>query len=230
MPRPRFEKLAPEKRKAILDAAADEFGEHGFDGASYNRIIAATGVSKGAMYYYFDDKEDLYVTVMVSIIEQFMGVIGDFPDVETPEQYWGAFEDMMRRSMAIWREDPRAAELSRGFQSLRRSGQMGPAMQRVMQEGARWARSLLDKGRSVGAIRVDLSLELLTQLTMTLDAVMDGWLADHWDDLTQEGREGMIDKAHDLFRRLCIPGPVGTPGGDAAWPGASNDPVEEIRK
>src|SRR5262249_1214418 len=38
MPRPRFERIAPEKRDAVLDAAAKEFAEHGYDDASMNRI------------------------------------------------------------------------------------------------------------------------------------------------------------------------------------------------
>ncbi len=51
MPLPRFEKLDEPRRRAILAAAAEEFGDLGFDGASYNRIIKRAGISKGAMYY-----------------------------------------------------------------------------------------------------------------------------------------------------------------------------------
>ena len=65
MPRPRFDKLPPDKRGRILEAAALEFAAHGFDGASLNRIISTAGISKGAAYYYFDDKADLYATVVL---------------------------------------------------------------------------------------------------------------------------------------------------------------------
>jgi AcrR family transcriptional regulator len=61
MPRPRWATLEPERRTAILDVAAAEFAAHGFTDASYNRIIQRAGISKGAMYYYFDDQEDLFV-------------------------------------------------------------------------------------------------------------------------------------------------------------------------
>ena len=59
MPLPRFQNLDQLRKRAILTAAAEEFGERGFAAASYNRIIERAGISKGAMYYYFADKDDL---------------------------------------------------------------------------------------------------------------------------------------------------------------------------
>ena len=45
MARPRFYKLPPEQQQAILRAALDEFATHGFNAASLNRIIDASGIS-----------------------------------------------------------------------------------------------------------------------------------------------------------------------------------------
>src|SRR5215813_12480608 len=64
MPRPRFNTLPTDKRQRILEAAALEFAGRGFEQASLNRIIETAGISKGAAYYYFDDKADLYATVV----------------------------------------------------------------------------------------------------------------------------------------------------------------------
>ena len=64
MAHPRFSRLDPERQQAILDVAAEEFAEHGFDAASYNRIIERAGISKGSAYYYFEGKDDLYATVL----------------------------------------------------------------------------------------------------------------------------------------------------------------------
>ena len=64
MPRPRFENLPLAKRRRILETAALEFATRGFDAASLNRIIRSARISKGAAYYYFDDKADLYTAVV----------------------------------------------------------------------------------------------------------------------------------------------------------------------
>jgi AcrR family transcriptional regulator len=48
------------KRRQILDGARQVFLERGFDGASMGDIAKAAGVSKGTLYVYFKDKDDLF--------------------------------------------------------------------------------------------------------------------------------------------------------------------------
>ena len=48
-------------RARILMHASAEFAEHGYHGASVNRICEKGKVSKGLMYHYYKDKDDLYL-------------------------------------------------------------------------------------------------------------------------------------------------------------------------
>ncbi|MGV9315121.1 TetR/AcrR family transcriptional regulator [Streptomyces sp. NPDC003691] len=48
----------PVPRK-LLSAATRLFAEHGYDKTSVQEIVEAAGVTKGALYHYFDSKEDL---------------------------------------------------------------------------------------------------------------------------------------------------------------------------
>lgn len=50
----------PAKREQILDGAKRVFMEQGFEAASMNDITRAAGVSKGTIYVYFENKEDLF--------------------------------------------------------------------------------------------------------------------------------------------------------------------------
>jgi AcrR family transcriptional regulator len=50
----------PDKRRAILDAAAPIFGEEGYERASIDAIASAAGVSKPTIYSYFGGKEQLF--------------------------------------------------------------------------------------------------------------------------------------------------------------------------
>jgi AcrR family transcriptional regulator len=52
--------LASEKREAITSAAFIEFAARGYNGGSLDRIAASSGISKGALYRYFRDKEDFF--------------------------------------------------------------------------------------------------------------------------------------------------------------------------
>ena len=51
--------LIRDTKQRILDAALVVFGEKGFRGASVDDVADAAGVTKGAIYYYFHDKDDL---------------------------------------------------------------------------------------------------------------------------------------------------------------------------
>ncbi|MBN9631738.1 MAG: TetR/AcrR family transcriptional regulator [Actinobacteria bacterium] len=50
---------AERSRAAILEAAADEFDQHGYAGARLERIVERTGLTKGAVYFHFRSKLDL---------------------------------------------------------------------------------------------------------------------------------------------------------------------------
>lgn len=48
-------------KQRILDAALQEFSQKGYEAASLNTICAENGISKGIIYHYFKDKDELYL-------------------------------------------------------------------------------------------------------------------------------------------------------------------------
>lgn len=56
----RFENLPGEKRERILAETLAEFAEHGFKGASVNRIVGRLGIAKGSLFQYFGSKLGLF--------------------------------------------------------------------------------------------------------------------------------------------------------------------------
>ena len=56
MPLTRFDKLSPAKRERILEVAAQEFARYGYEDASINRMLEQAQMSKGAAYYYFEQR------------------------------------------------------------------------------------------------------------------------------------------------------------------------------
>ncbi|QNE37000.1 TetR/AcrR family transcriptional regulator [Leifsonia shinshuensis] len=61
---PRQER-AERSRASILEAAADEFDQHGYAGARLERIVERTGLTKGAVYFHFRSKLDLAKALVV---------------------------------------------------------------------------------------------------------------------------------------------------------------------
>ena len=60
MPTKVFLELDEDKKKRIKEAALAEFAQYGFEESSTNRIVKECGISKGSLFKYFENKEDLY--------------------------------------------------------------------------------------------------------------------------------------------------------------------------
>jgi AcrR family transcriptional regulator len=59
---------AASTRDAILDAAERLFAERGFDGTTIKQLGAAARVNTALLYYYFEDKEQLYHAVFHRVL------------------------------------------------------------------------------------------------------------------------------------------------------------------
>ena len=62
-------------RRALLDAARDLFGARGYAETSLDQIVAAAGVTKGALYHHFGGKEQLFRAVFRSVKQELSRVV-----------------------------------------------------------------------------------------------------------------------------------------------------------
>jgi len=58
---------ASRTRGALVDAARDRFGEQGYAGTSIDEIVRQAGVTKGALYHHFADKDALFRAVVEAV-------------------------------------------------------------------------------------------------------------------------------------------------------------------
>jgi AcrR family transcriptional regulator len=61
---PKWQRRAEDRPREICAAALDVFAEKGFAAAKLDEIARRAGVSKGTLYLYFKDKEDLFRAVI----------------------------------------------------------------------------------------------------------------------------------------------------------------------
>ncbi|RIK50850.1 MAG: hypothetical protein DCC59_12550 [Chloroflexi bacterium] len=89
LPKQTFHNLPEEKRKAVVNAAIDEFADYGFESASINRIVAKGGISKGSFYQYFEDKRDVFMHLL-AVLEQ--EKLAYFKDRRPPANHMDTFQ------------------------------------------------------------------------------------------------------------------------------------------
>lgn len=82
MPSPLFFQLAPSKQTLVYQALLQEFATHPYEEASTNRIVKRAGISKGSLFNYFKDKEDLYLytltTAHLKLVEPLQNIAAPF--------------------------------------------------------------------------------------------------------------------------------------------------------
>ena len=73
-PKAEKDQVQSETRKKLLDAAAVEFADKGFQGANINHISQSAGFAKGTIYNYFPSKREL----MLALIDEIAGEHASF--------------------------------------------------------------------------------------------------------------------------------------------------------
>jgi AcrR family transcriptional regulator len=88
-PEPRWRRLPEERPQQIIDAALSIFGERGLSCARLDDIAKQAGLSKGTIYLYFPNKEELFREVVrqtiVVAIERAEGRLADAPQRSATE-------------------------------------------------------------------------------------------------------------------------------------------------
>ena len=205
MPRPRFSKLPAEKRERILEAAAKEFVAHGYEAASLNRILDEAGISKGAAYYYFDDKADLYATATRHYSQELLDDSLYDPTRFTAQSYWDEIAALYRHQFTSYAKRPWVFGLAKAGGSSSAEGLAKGPLADLWEQAQFLLVQLSRHGRKLGVIRDDLPEELLLSLVIAVDDAHDRWLFAHWSELSPADLEQAATRIADTLRRLLAP-------------------------
>jgi AcrR family transcriptional regulator len=199
MVRKRFENLEAETQERLFAAAAAEFAERGYEAASINRILAAAEMSKGSLYYYFEDKADLFAAVVERATAGMLAAAGGLAlDELTAANYWDRLGLLVQRSGEFLSRHDWAARLVRAL--LRAPG--GAASAGIAEAAERWTAAILARGQQLGVIRDDLPFAMLASMALALGEAGDRWLLEHWEEFEPAERERLAAGQIDLFRRM----------------------------
>ncbi len=81
-----------EKRRQILDGAREVFRAKGYEGASMDGIAKAAGVSKGTLYVYFTNKDELFAELITDEKRELAAALDAFqPKAESFRENLRAF-------------------------------------------------------------------------------------------------------------------------------------------
>jgi AcrR family transcriptional regulator len=211
MPRQRFYNLAVKDRRRLIDVATRHFARRGFERASLNEILGEAGISKGSYYYYFDDKDDLFATVLEDAIDV---LVTQLPmpalDQLTREEFWPTVERLVGTWAAAFDV---SSDLFQAALQLSEAQRRSPRFAPLFEKGATIYRALIEPGQRLGCIRTDLSVDVLVRLLQVNDAALDGIFLSTHAKVTGASIREHARLVFDTFKRLLVadPSQAGSP-------------------
>ena len=203
MPTKRFENIDPERKKKILDEARLEFIRNGYDRASLNTIIREAGISKGSLYYYFEDKIDLYITVLKYETGQILNKIGGIGTGEFTDDFWEDIENYYKYLIRFFSENPDFLRLTHGISRFSAIVYNNESFKELYDFGLNKMIEILKRGCDLGKVRSDIPIELLANILIKVDETLDFWMLEKWEKLTPEEIEQSVATYIDLFKRIA---------------------------
>ncbi len=173
------------RRSQILGAARRAFARHGYEGATVKVLEAETGLSRGAIFHHFRDKEALFLALAEDDAARTAAVVAEhglvqvMRDLEDKDAGWLGVQLEVRRRL---RTDPDFA------------AQWGERQQAV--RAATLER--LERQRAAGVVRDDVPAELLADF---LRLVLDGLVSSLATGMPTAHLDGVLDLVEDAVRR-----------------------------
>ncbi|HYN92815.1 MAG TPA: helix-turn-helix domain-containing protein [Pilimelia sp.] len=185
------------RRREILGAARACFARHGYEGATVRRLEEATGLSRGAIFHHFRDKDSLFLAVaeddaaemvatvarngLVQVLRDLLARAGD-PAAQPDTAGWlGTQLEVSRRL----RTDPDFA---------RRWAERSAAV-------AAATRDRLRRQREAGVLRDDVPVDVLAQF---LELAYDGLVLHLAMGRAADDLDRVLDLVEEAVRRPGI--------------------------
>jgi len=146
-------KSKADRRREIIDATIEVIGEHGLRGTTISRIAATVGLTKGALYYYFPNREALLLAAFDQLDANAAGWITGLTGRGVPADLLAMAETHAGWTLSVYRT------FLRPFYQLL-SSKMRPELASVITEKSRRYHdefaAWVEQGKREGSIRKDV--------------------------------------------------------------------------
>ncbi|WP_214370042.1 TetR/AcrR family transcriptional regulator [Pseudonocardia sp. H11422] len=201
MPRVSTDQLAA-RRQQILDGARTCFARYGYEGATVRRLEQTTGLSRGAIFHYFRDKEALFLALAEQDARRMADVVARQGLVQVMRELLVSGRDSGdggdgRDATAV---DDRSwlgtrLEVSR---RLRTDPEFRERWQAHSAALTKATRNRLERQAAAGALRDDVPVPVLAQY---LELVLEGLVSHLAMGLPADELDGVLDLVEHAVRR-----------------------------
>lgn len=194
MPRVSQDHLAA-RRRQILDGARSCFARHGYEGATVRRLEEATGLSRGAIFHHFKDKESLFLALAEDDAARMADVVAEQGLVQV-------MRDLLAGSSAARGDAGTGADWLGTRLEVSRRLRTDPDFRNRWAERSRQltdaTRARLQWQRAAGNLRDDVDVDVLTAY---LELVLEGLVSHLAMGLPADDLGPVLDVVEESVRR-----------------------------
>jgi len=175
-------------RRRVLDGARQAFAAHGYEGATVKLIEEATGLSRGAIFHHFPDKDALFLALAEEDAEEIASVVDEAGLVEAMRR----LRDKDAGWLGVQLEVARRVRTDPEFRTL---------WSRHLRGVARASQARLARQRDAGVVRRDVPIETLAAF---LTLVYDGLVAQLATGMPGAHLDGVLDLVEQAVRETPL--------------------------
>lgn len=168
-----FLNLPPEKQGRVLAAALGEFADKGYQQASLNTMVSASGIAKGSIYQYFKDKKSLFLYIFDFAIGMVRRTLVAVKEESGEENFFVRLEKSLVAGLDFIHRHPKVYGLYLKILFDEHVPERQELLRAVRRFAADYLGSLVRQGQARGELRADLPPGVVIFL---LDALLDRFL------------------------------------------------------
>lgn len=185
-----------ERRGEILEAAVSCFAEKGYHETTMDDIVRHSGLSKGALYWHFENKKALFRSLVELWQADYMGTLGGLAGAESARAKLMVLKEGIQRNVSV-RPDLIRAQLE--FYTLAvRDDEYRDWIRNAYDEQMVALKAIIDEGIARGEFR-DFDSERLCRM---LGAYIDGLMLQQEIHEHAGGPAAILDECLDTFLSL----------------------------
>lgn len=151
------QKKSVQKRQQLLDAALDVFSTYGFNGASLDEIARLANMHKSNIFYYYENKEALYIEVLTSVLQKWISPFQELQDELDPVD---AITVYLQQKIDIARQYPNASRLF-ALELIQGATRISPILQGPLKKIFKRKVKVIVQWQEQGKISKEIDPELL---------------------------------------------------------------------
>jgi AcrR family transcriptional regulator len=151
-----------ETKQRVLDAAAEVFAEHGYEGARVAQIAAAAGLSVGAIYNHYQSKAEL----LAAVVER--DSASELSRLLTSDQSGGTLDLIEHRGQQLQAATPGSALLAEMILAARRDPEMAAILLREIARREELFTDFVRFGQNAGDVVPDVDPAVFSRFSLML--------------------------------------------------------------